>query len=296
MGLKKQEDTELLKEKTEKVVIDRVTVKEVPESIEIVGVKRRLLGKVALITGAASGIGREITHRFAMEGAKVSVVDLNVGDAKNVAKEIKDLGGKAIAVQCDVGDEDQVNRAVEETEKNLGSIDILVNDAGIFDLSKLSDITLEKWQIMFKVHVEGTFLCSKAVLKNMKEGGRIINVSSVSGITGDALVTSYSAAKAAIVGFTKSLAVEVAHKGITVNAIAPMLIYTPMIQMIDQVAPELYKDIPAKRLGKPEDVAAVAAFLASPEASYITGQVIIVDGGLSLTNVGSIPVYKMMEI
>lgn len=213
-----------------------------------------------------------------------------------MAKEIKDLGGKAIAVQCDVGDEDQVNRAVEETEKNLGSIDILVNDAGIFDLSKLLDITLEKWRIMFKVHVEGTFLCSKAILKNMKEGGRIINISSVSGITGDALVTSYSAAKAAIVGFTKSLAVEVAHKGITVNAIAPGLIYTPMIQMIDQVAPELYKDIPAKRLGKPEDVTAVAAFLASPEASYVTGQVIIVDGGLSLTNVGSIPVYKMMRI
>lgn len=97
-----------------------------------------------------------------------------------MAKEIKDLGGKAIAVQCDVGDEDQVNRAVEETEKNLGSIDILVNDAGIFDLSKLLDITLEKWRIMFKVHVEGTFLCSKAILKNMKEGGRIINLSSVS--------------------------------------------------------------------------------------------------------------------
>jgi 3-oxoacyl-[acyl-carrier protein] reductase len=195
-----------------------------------------------------------------------------------------------------VRDENQVDKAIEETEKNLGSIDILVNDAGIFDIGKISDITLEKWRTMFQVHVEGTFLFSRAVLKNMKKGGRIINISSVSGITGDALVTSYSAAKAAIVGFTKSLALEVAHKGITVNAIAPGLIYTPMIQMIDTVAPELYKDIPAKRLGKPEDIAAVAAFLASPEASYITGQVIIVDGGLSLTNVGSIPVYKMMEI
>ncbi len=296
MSVEKQEGTESLRDMIKKVIVGGVTVKETAESLEVMGVKGRLLGKVALITGGASGIGRGIAHRFALEGAKVSIVDVNIGHAKNVVKEINDLGGKAIALQCDVRDENQVDKAIEETIKNLGSVDILVNDAGIFDLGKISDITLEKWRTMFQVHVEGTFLFSKAVLKNMKEGGRIINVSSVSGITGDALVTSYSAAKAAIVGFTKSLALEVAHKGITVNAIAPGLIYTPMIQMIDTVAPELYKDIPAKRLGKPEDIAAVAAFLASPEASYITGQVIIVDGGLSLTNVGSIPVYKMMEI
>jgi 3-oxoacyl-[acyl-carrier protein] reductase len=296
MSVERQEGTESLRDMTKKVIVGGVTVKETAESLEVVGVKGRLLGKVALITGGASGIGRGIAHRFALEGAKVSIVDVNIGHAKNVVKEINDLGSKAIALQCDVRDENQVDKAIEETEKNLGSIDILVNDAGIFDIGKISDITLEKWRTMFQVHVEGTFLFSRAVLKNMKKGGRIINISSVSGITGDALVTSYSAAKAAIVGFTKSLALEVAHKGITVNAIAPGLIYTPMIQMIDTVAPELYKDIPAKRLGKPEDIAAVAAFLASPEASYITGQVIIVDGGLSLTNVGSIPVYKMMEI
>ncbi|MEM2146144.1 MAG: SDR family NAD(P)-dependent oxidoreductase [Candidatus Jordarchaeaceae archaeon] len=200
--------------------------KVIPEPTAIAYVKERLMSKVALVTGAASGIGRGIAYRLAKEGAKVSIVDINIEEAKKVAKEIEDLGGKSIAIQCDVGEEDQVIKTVEETEKNLRNIDILVNDAGIFDLGKLSDLSLERWKKMFKVHVEGTFLFCKAVLKNMKQGGRIINISSISGIMGDLFLSSYSSAKAAIIGFTKSLALEVAHKGITVNAIAPGAIQT----------------------------------------------------------------------
>nr|MDO8080901.1 SDR family NAD(P)-dependent oxidoreductase [Candidatus Freyarchaeota archaeon] len=251
--------------------------------LETVAIKERLVGKTALVTGAASGIGREITRRFASEGAQVSVVDLNLENAKRVAKEIKDFGGSAIAIQCDVRDEEQVNRAVTDTEKKFGSVDILVNDAGIMDMADISNITLERWRNMFQVHVEGTFLFCKAVLKNMKEGGRIINISSIDGIAGGPFVTHYSAAKAAIIGLTKSLTAEIALAGrkITVNAIAPGIMETPMSKPVIQSYPDLLESIPLHRWGKPEDIAAAASFLASPDASYITGQVIVVDGGFS---------------
>ncbi|WXG42076.1 MAG: SDR family NAD(P)-dependent oxidoreductase [Candidatus Freyarchaeum deiterrae] len=250
---------------------------------ETVAIKEGLVGKIALVTGAASGIGREIVRRFALEGAKASVVDLNLGDAKKVAKEIKDLGGRAIAIECDVRDEEQVNRAVTDTEKNFGSVDILVNDAGILDMADISNITLEKWRNMFRVHVEGAFLFCRAVLKSMKEDGRIINISSIDGIAGGPFVTHYSAAKAAIIGLTRSLMAEIALAGrrITVNAIAPGIMETPMSKAVIQSYPDLLKSIPLQRWGKPEDIAAAASFLASSDASYITGQVIVVDGGFS---------------
>ncbi|WXG41638.1 MAG: SDR family NAD(P)-dependent oxidoreductase [Candidatus Freyarchaeum deiterrae] len=259
-------------------------IQRVEESVKVVGVKGRLLGKIALVTGAASGIGRGIAYRFAMEGAKVSVVDLNIKNAKNVIKEIEDLGGEALAVECDVGDENQVFEAFRETEENLGRVSILVNNAGNSTLSPVSDMTLEQWRNMFRVHVEGAFNFSRAVIKSMQEGDRIINISSMTALSGDVLGAHYAAAKSAIIGLTKTLALEVAHRGITVNAIAPGIIYTPLSKMIDVVAPEFYKDIPVQRYGKPEDVAGIVAYLASSEASYITGQVIIVDGGLTLSN------------
>lgn len=247
--------------------------------------EQRLSGKIALVTGGSSGIGRAIALRFAKEGAKVSVVALHLERAKKVVKEIEDQGGEAIAVQCDVGEEEQVINAVKTVEDSFGTIDILVNNAGVIMTGFFWDMTLNDWHKMFKVHVDGTFLFSKAVIRNMREGGRILNMSSVSAF-GDPFVSAYSAAKAAIIGFTKSIALEVASRGITVNAIVGGEISTPMTQIIEKMFPDLPKSIPIHRWGKTEDIASIVTYLASDEASYITGQAIIVDGGWTLTKAG----------
>ncbi|MFB0563642.1 MAG: SDR family NAD(P)-dependent oxidoreductase [Candidatus Lokiarchaeia archaeon] len=244
----------------------------------------KLSGKVSLVTGAASGIGRGIAHRFAVEGAKVSVVDLNPEGAKKVALEIEEIGGKALAVECDVGNEDQVFKAIEETKNNLGRVSILVNNAGFFNFSLLSDMTTEQWCNMFRVHVDGTFYFTRELVKSMREGDRVINISSVAAFVGETSGIHYSSAKAAIIGFTKTLALEVAHKGVTVNAIAPGIVKTTMTDSLIEAAPEFCREIPMHRYGTTEDVAEVALFLASPGASYITGEVIVVDGGLTLIN------------
>ena len=243
-----------------------------------------LAGRVALVTGAASGIGQAIALRLAEEGASVSIVDIDLDNAKKVTKEIKGLKGKALAVQCDVTKEEQVNQAVKETVERLGNVGILVNCAGTAGGSWLADLTTEEWQRMFEIHCNGTFFFSRAVVKSMKAGDRIINISSIDGIQGQVFSAHYAAAKGAIIGLTVSLALEVAHRGITVNAIAPGVIRTPMGQMLIDVSPDFYKEIPALRYGEPEDIAELAAFLASNRASYITGQTIVVDGGITLAN------------
>jgi len=262
--------------------------------LEVVVLNGKLSGRVALITGAASGIGRGIAHRFALEGAKISLVDINIEGAERVAKEIGELGGRAIAVKCDVGEEAQVIQAVEETEKNLGRVNILVNNAGIVNFSMLQDMTTEQWRNMFRVHVDGAFYFSRAVVKSMREGDRIINISSVAGINGETTSAHYSAAKAAMIGLTRALALEVAHRGITVNAIAPGIIKTGMTKDMLTATPELHKEIPIHRYGTPEDIAEAAAYLASPGAGYITGQVIVVDGGLTLYNTSQQVIHRAL--
>ena len=258
--------------------------------------QERLAGRVALVTGAASGIGRAIALRLAAEGAMVSVVDMNMEGAKAVAKEVDDSNGKALAIQCNVSQEEQVSQAVRETEKRLGNVGILVNCAGIAEGNFLTDITTKEWVRMFEVHCNGTFFFTRAVVKSMKEGDRIINISSIDAVQAQIFSAHYAAAKGAIIPLTTSLALEVAYRGITVNAIAPGVIRTPMGQLLIDASPGFEKEIPALRYGEPEDIAELAAFLASPGAGYITGQTIVVDGGLTLANPVNRFTAKMMGL
>lgn len=282
----KKEDSKSSNKITKKTVIDRVIKKEAE--------KGRLFGKTALITGAGAGIGRAIALRFSEEGANVCLTyNTNREGGEQVVKEIEEMGGTAQAVQLDVRDAERVNKVFGEISANHGNIDILVNNAGTYTLTLVRDMTDEQLQEMFSVHVFGTVYCSRAAVRSMNEGGRILNISSITSFSGDIAMSHYSAAKAAIIGFTKSLALEVARRGITVNAIAPGIIATPMSKMMDDVAPDFTKNIPIPRLGTPEEVANVAIFLASPEASYITGAVFVIDGGLSLYTPMNQTLYKL---
>ncbi len=243
-------------------------------------------GKVALVTGASRGIGRAIALQLAAEGAKVAVNYLSSKDkANSVAEDIKKSGGEATVIQADVGDSTAVDRMVKQLIAEMGRVDILVNNAGIIHDAFTIRMSENDWDTVVRSDLKGAFLCTKACLRHMirQRSGRIINISSVAGITGNPGQANYSAAKAGLIGLTKSVAREVASRNITVNAVAPGLIETDIIASLPKSARDsLIEMIPLGKPGRAEDVAAVVSFLSKDIASYITGQVIKVDGGLAM--------------
>ena len=241
-------------------------------------------GKVALVTGASRGIGRAIALKLAAEGAKVAINYAgNTAKAEEVKAEIEKNGGEAILVQADVSDSAAVEAMVNATVEAFGQIDILVNNAGITRDGLLMRMKDEDFDAVINTNLKGVFYCTKLVSKLMmkKRSGRIINMASVVGLMGNAGQTNYAAAKAGVIGFSKSAAKELAARGITVNMVAPGFIDTDMTAAMTDKAKEMtLTGIPLNRMGTPEDVANAVAFLVSDNASYITGQVINVDGGM----------------
>ena len=241
-------------------------------------------GKSALVTGASRGIGKAIALALAAEGAQVAINYAgNTAKAEEVKAQIEAAGGRAILVQADVADAAQVEEMVKKVAEEFGSIDILINNAGITRDGLLMRMKEEQWDAVLNTNLKSVFNCTKAVTKLMmkKRYGRIVNMSSVVGRMGNAGQANYAAAKAGIIGFSKSVAKELASRGITVNMIAPGCIETDMTAALpDKVKEAMLADIPLGRVGRPEDIAEAAVFLASDKAGYITGQIINVDGGI----------------
>jgi 3-oxoacyl-[acyl-carrier protein] reductase len=249
-------------------------------------VMRRLEGKVAIVTGSGRGIGRAVAIAFAKEGASVVVAELDPEPATQVVKAIRSEGGKALDINTDVSNRDSVKSMVDTTLKEFGQVDILVNNAGILRLNMLPNMTEEQWDAVLNTHLKGTFNCTQAVVSQMIERkyGKIINVVSRAGIQGTIGQINYGSAKGGMVGFTKSAAKELARYNINVNAIAPGAAtrMTEKIRTDPKLSQVYLEQIPLRRWAEPEEIAPAFVFLASDEASYITGQVLCVDGGLTM--------------
>jgi 2-hydroxycyclohexanecarboxyl-CoA dehydrogenase len=245
---------------------------------------RPLAGRTALVTGAASGIGRAIACRLAADGAAVTVLDVDAAGATAVAGEIAAARGVSLPLVADVADGAAVREAVARARAVLGPLTILVNNAGVCSFHRFVDLEEAEWDRMFAVHVKGAFYATKAALPDLIAAGwgRVVNVASVGGLKGSPALTHYAAAKAALVGFTRALATEVGVHGVTVNAIAPGLVDTPLLvhsRMPEAIRTAQAAELPVRRIGRPEDIAAACAYLVSPEAGYVTGQVLSPNGG-----------------
>lgn len=243
-----------------------------------------LTGKTAIITGASRGIGAEIAKRFAKAGANV-VVNYSGSQqkAEAVVEAIEENGGKAIAVKANVADAEAVKAMVEETMSTFGTVDILVNNAGITRDNLMMRMKDDEWDDVINTNLKGVFVCTKAVTRQMmkQRSGRIVNIASIVGVMGNAGQANYVASKAGVIGLTKTTARELASRGITANAVAPGFITTDMTdQLNEEIQKSMMSQIPLGRFGKPEEVAKAALFLASDEASYMTGQTLHLDGGM----------------
>ena len=247
---------------------------------------KRLEGKVSIVTGASRGIGRGIAVRLAQEGAKVVINHRGSAEgAEDTARLIRDAGGEALVVQADVSRMDEAQRLVQETINAFGQVDILVNNAGTTRDTLLMMMKEDQWDVVVDTNLKSVFTCCKAVARPMvkRKFGRIINISSVSGLAGQGGQTNYAASKAGVIAFSKSLAKELGSRNITVNVVAPGFVPTALTEGILAEGDNLQRAVeatPLGRLGTPEDVASAVVFFASDDASFITGQVLSVDGGL----------------
>ncbi|AOH54253.1 3-oxoacyl-[acyl-carrier-protein] reductase [Peribacillus muralis] len=243
-----------------------------------------LKGKKALVTGASRGIGREVALELALQGADIAInYSGSEAKANEVVDEIKALGREAFAIQCDVANGESVTNMIKEVVERFGRVDILVNNAGITRDNLLMRMKEEEWDAVINTNLKGVFLCTKAVTRQMmkQRSGRIINMASIVGVSGNAGQANYVAAKAGVIGLTKTTAKELASRGITVNAIAPGFISTDMTgELPEDVQKAMLDQIPLARFGDPKEVASVASFLASDASKYMTGQTLHVDGGM----------------
>ncbi len=242
--------------------------------------------RVALVTGGSRGIGRAVAELLAAQGHQIAINYVSNDSAANdTVATIEASGGTAIAIKADVGDEESVTAMMAQVQEQLGPVEILVNNAGITRDDLLMRMKADAWDAVMQTNLRSVYICSKAALRGMLRArwGRIINISSIAGVAGNAGQANYAAAKAGVIGFTMSLAKEIGSRGITVNAVAPGFIETDMTAALGEDAAEAATDqIVMGRLGRPEEVASAVGFLASAEASYITGQTIVVDGGLAI--------------